>query len=71
MRVKLAVGQKVYHSGFRGVGIVVGLSENGTRVAADFPGTNGIIDSACNFTNSKKRRSPKQDRYSMQRGDYD
>ena len=68
---KITVGQKVCHAGFKGVGIVVQILANGTRVAADFPGTNGIIDDACNFIDPKSHHRPKQARLSLLRADYD
>jgi len=46
---KIKIGQKVRHLNFRGVGIVVQILANGTRVSVDFPGTNGVIDAVSHF----------------------
>jgi hypothetical protein len=47
--LKITVGQKVRHVGFKGIGTVVQVLANGTRVAVEFEGTNGLVDDMCNF----------------------
>jgi hypothetical protein len=72
MSAKIQVGQKVRHPGFKSIGIVVRI--NGTRVAVDFPGTNGLVDDMCHFRDASDTR-PKVPRRkqmcSLNRGDYD
>jgi hypothetical protein len=68
----IKVGQRVRHNGFKSIGIVVRIT--GTRVAVDFPGTNGLIDEACHFhaANNKRPKVPRRKQMcSLIRGEYD
>ena len=72
MSAKIQVGQKVRHPGFKSIGIIVRI--NGTRVAVDFPGTNGLVDDACHFyaaTGKQSKVPRRRQQYSLLRGDYD
>jgi hypothetical protein len=68
------VGQQVRHAGFKSLGTIVQVLQNGSRLAVDFPGTNGIVDDRHNFwgANDKQPTRPrKRQMCSLNRGDYD